>query len=333
MRYLSLDLLCLHQQQWHQQQRSSQRSITGLASLSSFLELYSPLLVRHFFLTPLSSPLTHLFSAVAARFGIGSDFWLNLFLTVAGYIPGLLSFSSPHSDIQFYSLPGHVHNFYIQNIRNNKNHRRTPKWAQRYGLVDTTKIKRNELRSQWAKRYDERLPNSALESQPLEEGQNPTASNMSLPSESAGHPRHRTTENGELWNPEEEQYYGQSNGSSSDSRSSRWHYPANFDDATPSPVLESSKPKKKKKVKKDRFARTEDAYSISEDTTRRKKKKRSNRSAVGDNESTYSRGSGSTAQVPEDPEGGHYDDRAERRGPEGEGGARADDDAVFNHQF
>jgi uncharacterized membrane protein YqaE (UPF0057 family) len=38
-------------------------------------------------------------SAVAARFGIGSDFWLNLFLTLAGYIPGSLSarFLASHS--------------------------------------------------------------------------------------------------------------------------------------------------------------------------------------------------------------------------------------------
>jgi uncharacterized membrane protein YqaE (UPF0057 family) len=37
--------------------------------------------------------------AVAARFGIGGDFWLNLFLTLAGYIPGSLSarFLTPHS--------------------------------------------------------------------------------------------------------------------------------------------------------------------------------------------------------------------------------------------
>jgi uncharacterized membrane protein YqaE (UPF0057 family) len=33
--------------------------------------------------------LTNLLPAVAARFGIGGDFWLNLFLTLAGYIPGL----------------------------------------------------------------------------------------------------------------------------------------------------------------------------------------------------------------------------------------------------
>ncbi|KAI9446455.1 hypothetical protein H4582DRAFT_1804620 [Lactarius indigo] len=253
--------------------------------------------------------------AVAARFGIGGDFWLNLVLTLAGYIPG------------------HVHNFYIQNIRNNKNHRRTPKWAQRYGLVDTSTIKRKEKRSQWASRYDERLPNSTLDDQPLEEGQNPEASNVSLSSESA--PSRRRAGNGELWNAQEEQFYGQSNGSG-ESRSHRWHYPANFDDATASPALGSSAPKKKKKIKKDRFARTEDAYSITENTTRRKKK-RTNRTTV-DDESTYSRGSESAAQVPEDPEGGQYgNSRARQAGVQdtgtGASGARADDDTVFDHQF
>ena len=29
------------------------------------------------------------FPAVATRFGIGGDFWLNLVLTIAGYIPGV----------------------------------------------------------------------------------------------------------------------------------------------------------------------------------------------------------------------------------------------------
>jgi hypothetical protein len=165
----------------------------------------------------------------------------------------------------------------------------------------------------------------------LEEGQNPAASNVSLTGESAAPPQRRDG-NGELWNAEDEQYYSQSNGSS-ETRSGRWHYPANFDDATANPALESSTPKKKKKVKKDRFARTEDAYSISEDTTRRKKKKRTNRSAVVDDESTYSRGSESTTQVPEDPEGGHYSERAERAGAQGEDGARAEDNTVFDHQF
>jgi len=252
--------------------------------------------------------------AVAARFGIGSDFWLNLFLTLAGYIPG------------------HVHNFYIQNIRNNKNHRRTPKWAQRYGLVDTSTIKRKERRSQWANRYDERLPRSALDDQSLEDGQNPEASSVSLSSESAN-PR-RGAANGELWSAQDEQYYGQSNGSS-ESRSHRWRYPANFDEATASPAVGSSTPKKKKKIKKDRFARTEDAYSINEDTTRRRKK-RSKRTTV-DDESTYTRGSESTNQLPENPEGGQYGDRSHAKQAgvpgTGTGGAPANDETVFEHQF
>jgi uncharacterized membrane protein YqaE (UPF0057 family) len=251
--------------------------------------------------------------AVAARFGIGSDFWLNLFLTLAGYIPG------------------HVHNFYIQNIRNNKNNRRTPKWAQRYGLVDTSTIKRKERRSQWANRYDERLFSSTLDNQPLEEGQNPEASNVSLSSES-GAPRRRAA-NGELWNEQDEQFYGQSNGSG-ESRSHRWRYPANFDDATAVPALGSSAPKKKKKIKKDRFARTEDAYSINEDTPRRRKK-RSSRTAVDDG-STYSRGDESTNQVPEDPEGGHYGGSSHARQADVQGtgtGAGTDDTVTFDHQF
>jgi hypothetical protein len=152
-----------------------------------------------------------------------------------------------------------------------------------------------------------------------------------LSGEPAGAPQ-RKAGNGELWNAEDEQYYSQSNGSS-ENRSGRWHYPANFDDATANPAVEPSTLKKKKKVKKDRFARTEDAYSISEDTTRRKKKKRTNRSTVVDDESTYSRRSGSTTEVPSDPEGGHYDERAERAGAQGEGGARTEDNTIFDHQF
>ena len=53
--------------------------------------------------------------AVAARFGIGRDFWINLPLTIAGYIPGS-SFRrcyrlATHADP---SYEGHVHNFYVQ---------------------------------------------------------------------------------------------------------------------------------------------------------------------------------------------------------------------------
>lgn len=52
-------------------------------------------------------------SAVAARFGIGSDFWLNLILTICGYIPGKASLHVAVCD-RLISIIGHVHNFYIQ---------------------------------------------------------------------------------------------------------------------------------------------------------------------------------------------------------------------------
>ena len=42
------------------------------------------------------------YTAVAARFGIGKDFWINLFLTICGYIPGM---SSPHLDYQLPLIP------------------------------------------------------------------------------------------------------------------------------------------------------------------------------------------------------------------------------------
>jgi len=236
--------------------------------------------------------------AVAARFGLGSDFWLNLLLTICGYIPG------------------HVHNFYIQNIRNNKTHARTPKWAQRWGLVDTSEIQRKQRKSQWAGRYSERLPHSALEDQPLEDGE---VGGSSVDISSEGHDPRRQQNGGELWNPEEERYYGQNgNGSvkSGGSGGGRWHYPANFDDAVAEPS-QSRKKSKKKKDKKDRFARTEDAYSLHEEgegSSKKRKSKKKRRTATADAD-TYSHRSGSTdGGFPEDAEGGLYGDT--RRGPE-----------------
>ncbi|KAI0320098.1 hypothetical protein OF83DRAFT_663484 [Amylostereum chailletii] len=240
--------------------------------------------------------------AVAARFGIGSDFWLNLFLTICGYIPG------------------HVHNFYIQNIRNNKNNRRTPKWAQRYGLVDTTTIKRHQKRSQWAQRYNERNPQSTLENQPYEAGQG-AASSVSVSTESAN-VRRAPSNGGELWSPDDERYYN-NNDSGSVQSSSRWHYPANFEDTiAPSGTL--------KKKKKDRWARTEDAYSINEDSQRkRRKKKRSSRQAPDDD--TYSRRTASTTDIPENPEGTTYG-RAQN-GDNAATNGRTDETQIFNHEF
>uniref|UniRef100_A0A0W0F961 Uncharacterized protein n=1 Tax=Moniliophthora roreri TaxID=221103 RepID=A0A0W0F961_MONRR len=228
--------------------------------------------------------------AVAARFGIGTDFWINLLLTICGYIPG------------------HGHNFYIQNIRNNKNHARTPKWAQKWGLVDTTEIRRKERKSQWANRYKDRLPHSTLEGQPLEEGQIGSSS-LSISSDGDDH-RNRNQNDG-LWRPEDEQYYSANNNSNS---SGRWHYPANFDDAVVSGG--GSKKSKKKKEKKDRWARTEDAYNLSEQQQRKKAKKKKSRSSMA--ASSVASTTEST-EFPEDPEGGLAN-------------ATATDDA-FDHQF
>ncbi|KAF9005651.1 hypothetical protein BDQ17DRAFT_1353533 [Cyathus striatus] len=242
--------------------------------------------------------------AVAARFGIGKDFWLNLLLTIC--------------DISHCS--GHGHNFYIQNIRNNKNHARTPKWVQKYGLVDTSDIKRKERRSQWASRYNERLPHSTLEGQAYEEGQEA--------GDGSGTRRHA---NGDLWRPEDESYYNSSQNSITSS-SSRWHYPANFDDAVvPAPAKKS----KKKKDKKDRWARTQDAYSVSEETTtRRKKSKKKSRSSVGtDDADTISRES--VNEFPEDAEGGLYGERPRTQGVDSEtkDGPKNTTDDVFQHEF
>ncbi|KAJ7109379.1 hypothetical protein C8R44DRAFT_884425 [Mycena epipterygia] len=237
--------------------------------------------------------------AVAARFGIGSDFWLNLLLTLCGY------------------FPGHGHNFYIQNIRNNKNHARTPKWAQRYGLVDTSEIKRKERKSQWQSRYNDRLPRSTLEGAPYEEGQD-HGSSVDVSSE--GHaPAPRTRTNGELWGAEDEQYYG-ADGAESNSSGGRWHYPANFDDAA---APSKSSKKKKKDTKKDRWARTEDAYSISEEQTQRKKSKKK--------KSKTSLYSNSTTDFPEAAEGGLYGDRP--AGDTREPVQTTTTDDVFNHEF
>jgi len=246
--------------------------------------------------------------AVAARFGIGKDFWLNLLLTICGYIPG------------------HFHNFYIQNVRNNKNNRRTPKWAQRYGLIDTTTIERHKKRSQWAARYNDRLPHSALEGQQYEEGEvAPSLDGDGNSIDSSSRSNQRRNADGQYWNPEEETYYGQ-NGRGGDSRSvdsggggGRWHYPANFEDSLPPEGAASSGSVRKKK-KKDRWARTEDVYSLPDGEVvdggaqrkTKKKKKRSTKShsTVGgaDDGDSFNRRSGSTATTdfPEDAEGGLY---------------------------
>ncbi|KAF8654135.1 hypothetical protein AX16_003666 [Volvariella volvacea WC 439] len=239
--------------------------------------------------------------AVAARFGIGTDFWINVLLTIMGYIPG------------------HGHNFYIQNIRNNKTHARTPKWAQRYGLVDTSEIQRKARKSQWAHRYNDRLPNSTLDGQPYEEGQAPSIA--SAEDTTATNPKRQ---NSGLWRPEDESYYNPEPVQSSSS-STRWRYPTNFQDVEPLDPLPKSK---KKKEKKDRWARTEDAYSMSADQGRKKKSKRKkSRTSLATDSSRDS-----TIEFPEDPEGGLYGSRLNPTTQEN-GKSKTTDDDVFRHEF
>ncbi|KAF4608467.1 hypothetical protein EYR40_000812 [Pleurotus pulmonarius] len=294
------------------------------------------------------SPLiTSNLPAVAARFGIGKDFWLNLLLTICGYIPGMrLCHVIPETQVA-QSIQGMAITFifrYVekasryqfffslgyQNIRNNKNHARTPKWAQRYGLVDTSEIRRKERKSQWANRYNDRLPESTYEGQPLEEGE-VAGSSTSLPAD-AQRQSGKKQANGDLWRPEDEAYYNAEQDNNSTRSSGRWHFPANFDDAIADEPIK--KHKKKKKDKKDRWARTEDAYSLSEQTSKRKKSKKKRSSTVGDGAaSTYS--NNSTTEFPEDPEGGLYGpgpDRAKDTTLPKENG-QATDDTLFTHQF
>ncbi|KAJ9479616.1 hypothetical protein PHBOTO_003110 [Pseudozyma hubeiensis] len=78
--------------------------------------------------------------AVAVRFGIGKDFFINVLLTICAIIPG------------------HIHNWFIQNIRNNDTQARTPKWAIRYGLVDDRPAKKLAKKRQWTGRFHDRVP-------------------------------------------------------------------------------------------------------------------------------------------------------------------------------
>jgi hypothetical protein len=217
----------------------------------------------------------------------------------------------------------------VQNIRNNKTHARTPKWAQKWGLVDISEIKRKERKSQWATRYNDRLPNSTFEGQPLEDGQEAGSSSVDLSNEDN---RVRRQSNGDLWRPEDENYYNQRN--ASQSSGGRWRYPANFDE---SELTEIPKKSKRKKDKRDRWERTQEAYTLSEEQSKKKKKKsskrRKSRSSLQD--SVNSRDN--TTEFPEDPEGGLYGNST--RVPDDEDtstpGSRRKDtpDDVFDHQF
>lgn len=209
---------------------------------------------------------------------------------------------------------------------------------QRYGLVDTAEIKRKERRSQWAGRYNDRLPRSALDSQPYEEGQEGSSS---IDISTEGSPQQRTSNgngngngSGALWNAEEERFYGQSNKSGSVKSRGRWHYPANFDDAA---IEEPSRKKsKKKKEKKDRWARTEDAYSYTtgadDSGAVKKKKSKKKKRTTDDSAETYSRRSDSTSEFPEDAEGGVYGETRRSTRPEDPDTRRQQEEDLLNQE-
>jgi hypothetical protein len=94
-----------------------------------------------------------------------------------------------------------------------------------------------------------------------------------------------------LWKKDDESYYSKTE----TGRSGRWRYPANFDDIAPS--ISSKKGKKK-----DRWARTEDAYHQSEERSKRKKSKKKRRASIAEG----SVNSGNSFEVPENPDGNNY---------------------------
>ncbi|PWN50867.1 hypothetical protein IE53DRAFT_386809 [Violaceomyces palustris] len=106
--------------------------------------------------------------AVLVRFGVGKDFFINIICTLCGYIPG------------------HGHNFFIQNIRNNKNAKHSPSWAIKMGLVKDYKKKSNG----WSDRYGE---NGGLSYADQDVIVDPlTGETMKDPHSSKGNVKHRT---------------------------------------------------------------------------------------------------------------------------------------------
>lgn len=93
--------------------------------------------------------------------------------------------------------------FYIQNIRNNTNRARTPKWAIKAGLVDNSERDRKARKNQWAKRFDERNAQSTLVGQSLEEGEEGEDYNPVAEDPEAVERRR----NEGLWNNDDEEYY------------------------------------------------------------------------------------------------------------------------------
>lgn len=77
------------------------------------------------------------------RFGIGTDFFINVILTILGYIPGHVRVARTHTQL---------HNFFIQRVRDNSSKKRTPAWLKKCGLVVNPANATGSNRK-WADRY------------------------------------------------------------------------------------------------------------------------------------------------------------------------------------
>ena len=84
--------------------------------------------------------------------------------------------------------------------------KRTPKWIKKAGLVDDSEDRRRAARSQWAKRYDERLPNSTLDDADLAEGEE---GGNYVPSRTIDEEEVARRRREGLWTNEEEEYYNE----------------------------------------------------------------------------------------------------------------------------
>lgn len=102
--------------------------------------------------------------------------------------------------------------FYVQNIRNNENKARTPKWVRKAGLVDPAEENRRIAKSQWKKRYDERNNISTHVGAELEEGEE---GGNYAPIDPREEERRARLRNEGLWTGDDETYYneGEYNGS------------------------------------------------------------------------------------------------------------------------
>lgn len=151
-----------------------------------------------------------------------------------------------------------------------------------------------------------------MEGQPLEEGQNGRGSSVDLSTEDS-------RANGDLWRPDDEQYYNPER--TAVSSSGRWNYPTNFQDVEP---IEPPK-RKKKKEKKNRWERTNDAYSMAGEGSAKKRKKKKKDVDTVSNATTES-----GEAFPEAAEGGLYGKRHDHMKDKND---KTTDEVVFNHEF